>query len=89
MFKSKRFKRLLAMPNLKPPIRNIISYYSTKTSIKGNVSDAISYKKRIMDAIESTVTNNTTIDVLMTIYLTDNTTEQDIYDAKKSGHFNC
>mmetsp|Transcript_7920 Transcript_7920/g.11838 ORF Transcript_7920/g.11838 Transcript_7920/m.11838 type:complete len:370 (+) Transcript_7920:22-1131(+) len=65
-----RFGRVLAMPNLKPPVRNL--------------KEAISYKERILSNIPPELLRNYT-DILMTLYLTDSTTPEDIIAAKQSG----
>lgn len=46
-----------------------------------NVSEALLYRKRIMSGLSE----STTFDPLMTLYLTDNTSPQDILEAKASG----
>jgi len=58
-----QFARAIVMPNLNPPVCT--------------VSDALSYRKRIME----NVPGNTSFTPLMTLYLTDHTTEQDIRAA--------
>ena len=63
-----QFGRVLAMPNLKPPLINtkrVQDYYSQIQSILDN--------------------NNCKLDTLMTLYLTENTTVDDIIEAKESG----
>ena len=52
------FGRVVAMPNIKPPVRTLI--------------DAQQYKHRIMSSIEAE--SNSDFDTLMTLYLTDSTT---------------
>ena len=66
-FGAKRFERMIAMPNTKPPIRT--------------TNEAIIYKEKICKFIPK----NSNLQILMTLYLTDNTTVQDIYKAKESG----
>lgn len=60
------------MPNLKPPVTN--------TQL------AKEYKQRILDVLEqNNLTEHNDFKPLMTLYLTDNTTVQDIVDAANSG----
>jgi dihydroorotase len=66
---SRVFARLLVMPNLKPPIRNL--------------KEAMEYRDRIMSHIPSSKADKFT--PLMTLYLTDRTTSQDIIEGKESG----
>lgn len=72
-----RFSRCIAMPNTVPPIEN-------KTQ-------AHNYFLKIMEACIKNQVNiqNHTFQPLMTLYLTDNTTEQDIIDAKLYGILAC
>ena len=60
-----RFGRCLCMPNLKPPV--------TTTEL------ALEYKKRIVDALPPDAPS--TFQPLMTLYLTDNTTPEEIRKA--------
>lgn len=62
----KSFKRIIAMPNIKPPVRTL--------------EDAIAYHGRISTHIEDA----SKFKVLMTLYLTDYTTSDDIVKAKLS-----
>jgi dihydroorotase len=55
---ARQFSRVIVMPNLQPPIRNL--------------EDAIAYRKRIIDSVPPEYSE--TFTPLMTIYLTDNTT---------------
>lgn len=57
---SRSFGRIVAMPNIKPPVRNL--------------EEALEYKARIM----SHVASGSTFEVLMTLYLTDYTTPEEI-----------
>ena len=68
-----RFGRCIAMPNTVPPIRN--------------KEDADNYLKRILNI--SKKFSNSEFKPLMTIYLTDNTTTEDIIEAKKYGILAC
>ena len=68
-----RFGRCIAMPNTVPPIRN--------------KEDADNYLKRILNI--SKKFSNSEFKPLMTIYLTDNTTIDDIIEAKKYGILAC
>ena len=72
-----RFSRCIAMPNTVPPIEN-------KTQ-------AHNYFLKIMKACIKNQVNiqNHTFQPLMTLYLTDNITEQDIIDAKLYGILAC
>ena len=76
----KRFGRCIVMPNTVPPIRN-------KT-------DADNYFIRIMQSYkhnksEFTYNTHNIFQPLMTLYLTDKTTSQDIIDAKHYGILAC
>ncbi len=76
----KRFGRCIVMPNTVPPIRN-------KT-------DADNYFIRIMQSYKHnkskfTYNTNYMFQPLMTLYLTDKTTSQDIIDAKHYGILAC
>ena len=64
------FARVVAMPNLKPPVRTL--------------ADAISYKERIMACVDQDG-SNPDFQPLMTLYLTDTTTPEDVIQAKSSG----
>ncbi|AWD32664.1 Dihydroorotase [Candidatus Kinetoplastibacterium sorsogonicusi] len=66
----KNFSRILVMPNLVNPIKN--------------TQDAINYKTRIINAIKKLKIHNY-FEPLMSIYLTDNTSEKDIELAFRSG----
>ncbi|MDN5898200.1 MAG: amidohydrolase family protein, partial [Psychrobacter sp.] len=68
------FNRVICMPNLVPPVKN--------------VDDAHAYRARIMEQLQSsdlTAERKSAFDPRMTLYLTDNTTAQDIEIAAKSG----
>jgi dihydroorotase len=60
-----RFTRVLMMPNLKPPVTT--------------AQMAVDYKKRIMAAMPDEV--HSTFQPLMVLYLTDNTTPEDVKQA--------
>jgi dihydroorotase len=64
---AKSFSRVLAMPNIKPPVRTL--------------EEAQAYKQRIL----SHVSSGNSLELLMTLYLTDNTTPEDIIRSKESG----
>jgi dihydroorotase len=68
---ARAFGRVLAMPNLTPPV--------TTTSA------ALEYRDRILRCVPSDVPEGCFVP-LMTLYLTDNTTAEEIYRAKESGH---
>ena len=72
-YASQRFGRCIVMPNTVPPIRN--------------KKEAEDYQSRIMKYYPKN--NENTFKPLMTLYLTDNTSTQDIMDAKKSGILAC
>ena len=67
-----RFGRCIAMPNLQPPV----------TSVQG----ALDYRQRIMDSLPRNVVGVDSFVPLMTLYLTDNTTPEEIRSAKATGH---
>jgi len=64
-----RFNRCLMMPNLKPPVTT--------------VERALEYKDRIVASLPTTTTatNHGSFQPLMTLYLTDNTTLEEVYKA--------
>jgi dihydroorotase len=68
---AKKFGKALIMPNLKPPITN--------------AAQASQYKIRILDALVMQGFTEDSFEPLMTIYLTDNTSVEDIRIAKESG----
>lgn len=65
---TKRFKRAIAMPNLKPPVTN--------TEL------ATEYYKHITENTPA----DSSFQPLMTLYLTDNTTPEEIHKAKQTGY---
>jgi len=66
---AKQFGRAIVMPNLRPPVTN--------------VQLALAYRERIINALPEDLAEN--FEPLMTLYLTDNTTADDIEQAKASG----
>uniref|UniRef100_A0A7S3PJN2 Dihydroorotase, mitochondrial n=1 Tax=Aplanochytrium stocchinoi TaxID=215587 RepID=A0A7S3PJN2_9STRA len=66
---AKQFHRCIVMPNLKPPVVT--------------TEDAARYKQEIIDALPED--KKTVMKPLMTLYLTDNTTPEEIEKAKESG----
>lgn len=72
-FAKQRFGRCIAMPNIVPPVRN--------------KNDAEKYLTRIKNAIN--IDEDCEFKPLMTLYLTDITTKQDIIDAKEYGILAC
>lgn len=67
---SRYFGRAIIMPNLTPPITNI--------------EQALSYRERIL-AAKNTRNADSVFEPLMVLYLTDNTSGEDIRKAKNSG----
>lgn len=65
---AQHFGRAVIMPNLRPPIRT--------------AADAIAYRNRILAALPEGSASH--FQPLMTLYLTDATSEEDIVQAKKS-----
>jgi len=70
-FAARAFDRLLVMPNLVPPV--------TTTEM------ALAYRERILKRVPEDVPEGSFLP-LMTLYLTDNTTPEEIARAKESGH---
>ena len=68
---AKQFGRAIAMPNLVPP--------ATTTPM------AVAYKQRIMEALHSRDVPAGSFDPLMTLYLTDSTSPEEIKQAAASG----
>ena len=68
-YSAKQFARAIIMPNLKPPI------ITTEM--------ALAYRQRILSALPVHLKSD--FEPLMTLYLTDNTTPQEIICAQKSG----
>ena len=73
---ARQFARAIIMPNLKPPVTT--------------TEQALAYRARILDALNSYTENKETkFDPLMTLYLTDNTSPDEIVSAKQSGHIHA
>ena len=70
-----RFGRCIAMPNTVPPIRN--------------KNDAENYLSRIRESIKRFIKKENKFEPLMTLYLTDVTTEEEILEAKNYGILAC
>ncbi len=68
---ARQFARAIVMPNLKPPVRTL--------------ADARAYRERILAAHLATSPAGMRFDPLMTLYLTDNTTPEDVAHAHASG----
>lgn len=69
---ARRFGRAIVMPNLKPPITTVAA--------------ALAYRERILAALPRTPQSGSSFDPLMTLYLTDRTTGDEVNKAKASGH---
>lgn len=67
-----RFARAIVMPNLDQPV--------TTTEA------ALAYRARILNALPDTTVSATRFEPLMTLYLTDNTSAEEIRKAKANGH---
>jgi len=67
---ARRFARAIVMPNLQPPLTT--------------TQQALHYRERILGALEEGA--GTAFQPLMTLYLTDDTTAEEIARAKLSGH---
>mmetsp|Transcript_4809 Transcript_4809/g.8299 ORF Transcript_4809/g.8299 Transcript_4809/m.8299 type:complete len:350 (+) Transcript_4809:68-1117(+) len=68
---ARTFDKVLAMPNLVPPVTT--------------TDDALAYRERILKRVPDDVPEGT-FHPLMTLYLTDNTSPDEIVRAKDSGH---
>lgn len=68
-FASSSFQRVIVMPNIKPPVRTL--------------EEALSYKERILSHLPSSPSSSS-FTPLMTLYLTDYTTPEEIFKAKES-----
>lgn len=66
-----QFARAVIMPNLKPPVTT--------------VEQAAAYRARIMAAIDKQNTHKHEFEPLMTLYLTDNTSQDEVRKARESG----
>lgn len=67
----KQFNRVIVMPNLRPPVTN--------------AELALTYRERILAAAKSDLGSTFSFEPLMVLYLTDNTTADDIFQAKQTG----
>ncbi len=68
---ARQFARAIIMPNLKPPV--------TTTAL------ALAYRKRIVDALDRAGIETGSFTPLMTLYLTDNTSSDEVRRASDSG----
>ncbi|MGB6106161.1 MAG: dihydroorotase [Pusillimonas sp.] len=68
---ARQFARAIIMPNLKPPV--------TTTAL------ALAYRKRIVDALDRAGIETGSFTPLMTLYLTDNTSADEVRRASDSG----
>src|SRR5690606_21801806 len=71
MHSARQFARAIIMPNLKPPVTNL--------------ELALAYRQRILAALDRAGAPKNGFEPLMTLYLTDNTTPEDVRRAKASG----
>jgi len=76
---SQRFARAIAMPNLKPPV--------TTTDA------ALRYRQTLLESVSSSIPSSETkvelLEPLMTLYLTDNTSSEEIHKAHKTGYIHA
>ncbi|SEJ86336.1 dihydroorotase [Achromobacter sp. NFACC18-2] len=68
---ARQFARAIIMPNLKPPVTT--------------TEQALAYRGRILEALAKTDVNPDSFTPLMTLYLTDNTSAEEIVRAHESG----
>lgn len=68
---ARQFARAIIMPNLKPPVTT--------------TEQALAYRGRILEALAKTDVNPDSFTPLMTLYLTDNTSGEEIVRAHESG----
>lgn len=68
---ARQFARAIIMPNLKPPVTT--------------TEQALAYRGRILEALAKTDVNSDSFTPLMTLYLTDNTSAEEIVRAHESG----
>lgn len=68
---ARQFARAIIMPNLKPPVTT--------------TEQALAYRGRILEALKKAGGNPDAFTPLMTLYLTDNTTSEEIFRACESG----
>ena len=72
---ARQFARAIIMPNLKPPVTT--------------TEQALEYRERILDAVAQAGLPDTSFTPLMTLYLTDNLTPEEIVRAKAAGVVAC
>ncbi|MEN4921719.1 dihydroorotase [Achromobacter spanius] len=68
---ARQFARAIIMPNLKPPVTT--------------TEQALAYRGRILAALDKAGVNSASFTPLMTLYLTDNTSAEEIVRAHESG----
>jgi len=68
---ARRFARAIVMPNLKPPVTT--------------TQQALHYRERILGALQATGNEDARFEPLMTLYLTDRTSAEDVAAARSSG----
>eukprot|EP00804_Cyclotella_cryptica_P008195 CCRYP_015137-RA/>CCRYP_015137-RA protein AED:0.46 eAED:0.46 QI:0/-1/0/1/-1/1/1/0/359 len=68
---TQQFGRCIAMPNLQPPVTT--------------TERALAYRERILNSLPATLPHGT-FEPLMTLYLTDNTTPEEIHKAHATGY---
>lgn len=68
---ARQFARAIIMPNLKPPVTT--------------TEQALAYRGRILEALKKAGGNADAFTPLMTLYLTDNTSSEEIFRAYESG----
>jgi dihydroorotase len=68
---ARQFARAIIMPNLRPPVTT--------------TEQALAYRGRILEALAKAGGNPATFTPLMTLYLTDNTSSEEIFRAHESG----
>ncbi|MCY1505919.1 Dihydroorotase [compost metagenome] len=68
---ARQFARAIIMPNLKPPVTT--------------TEQALAYRGRILEALAKAGGNPAAFTPLMTLYLTDNTSAEEIFRAHESG----
>ncbi|RSE91120.1 dihydroorotase [Achromobacter aegrifaciens] len=68
---ARQFARAIIMPNLKPPVTT--------------TEQALAYRGRILEALKKAGGNPDAFTPLMTLYLTDNTTSEEIFRSYESG----
>src|SRR5690606_37368930 len=68
---ARQFARAIIMPNLKPPVTT--------------TGQALAYRERIRAALDRAGIEQAAFTPLMTLYLTDNTSAQEVLNASESG----